>query len=120
MTAYDPSNTFARILRGEVPCTPTLETAHALAFPDIAPAAPTHILVIPRGAYRDAGDFCARASAEEIVGFWRAVAQVVAEQGLEASGYRLVANTGVHGGKEVPHFHVHILAGRPLGRILAG
>ncbi len=118
-TPYDSSNIFARILRGEVPCRAVHDDPWALAFHDISPAAPVHILVIPRGPYRDAGDFAARASAEEIVGFWRAVGAVVQAQDLERSGFRLVANTGVHGGQEVPHFHVHLLGGRALGPLLA-
>ncbi|MCX7372591.1 MAG: HIT domain-containing protein, partial [Alphaproteobacteria bacterium] len=106
----------ARILRGEIPCKPVLETPLALAFHDIAPQAPTHILVIPKGPYVSAADFNATASAEEIAGFWRAVGQVCAP--LEGSGYRLLANMGHDAGQEVPHFHVHVLGGRALGPML--
>jgi diadenosine tetraphosphate (Ap4A) HIT family hydrolase len=116
---YDPSNIFARILRGEVPCTPVYEDDHALAFNDIAPAAPHHVLVIPKGAYVSWDDFSARASDAEIAGFVRAVGHVARAAGLAAPGYRLLANTGPHGGQEVPHLHVHVLAGRPLGPMLA-
>jgi diadenosine tetraphosphate (Ap4A) HIT family hydrolase len=116
---YDPANIFARILRGEVPCEPVYEDDHALAFNDIAPAAPHHVLVIPKGAYVSWDDFSARASDAEIAGFVRAVGHVARAAGLAAPGYRLLANTGPHGGQEVPHLHVHVLAGRPLGPMLA-
>jgi diadenosine tetraphosphate (Ap4A) HIT family hydrolase len=115
---YDPSNIFARILRGEIPNNTVYEDEHALAFYDIAPAAPVHILVIPKGAYVSWDDFSARASAEEIAGFVRAVGHVAREQGLVAPGYRLLANVGVHGGQEVPHLHVHLFGGSPLGPML--
>lgn len=113
---YDSNNIFARILRGEIPCRRVLETPHALAFHDIAPQAPTHILVIPKGPYVSAADFHATASAGEIADFWRAVGQ--AGVPLEGSGYRLLANMGHDSGQEVPHFHVHVLGGRPLGPLL--
>ena len=116
---YDASNIFARILRGEIPCAKVYEDPHALAFHDIAPQAPTHILVVPKGAYVSWDDFSSRASDAEIAGFVRAVGQVAREAGLVAPGYRLLANTGPHSHQEVPHLHVHILAGRPLGPMLA-
>ena len=116
---YDPGNIFARILRGEIPCDRVYEDEHALAFRDIAPAAPHHVLVIPKGAYVSWDDFSARASDAEIAGFVRAVGHVARAAGLAAPGYRLLANTGPHGGQEVPHLHVHILGGRPLGPMLA-
>ncbi len=116
---YDDTNIFARILRGEIPATRVYEDDWAIAFPDIAPQAPTHILVIPKGAYVSWDDFSARASAEEIAGFVRAVGAVAREQGLVAPGYRLLANTGAHGGQEVPHLHVHLFGGAPLGPMLA-
>ncbi|MCU0888093.1 MAG: histidine triad nucleotide-binding protein [Rubritepida sp.] len=116
---YDPSNVFARILRGELPAKRVYEDEHALVFHDIAPQAPVHLLAIPKGPYVSAADFHASASAEEIVGFWRAVAEVTKARGLEEPGYRLLANVGHDAGQEVPHFHVHIFAGRPLGRMLA-
>lgn len=116
---YDPDNVFARILRGEIPCDSVYEDAYALAFRDINPQAPVHLLVIPKGAYRDMADFSARAQADEISGFWRAVGKVAAEQGLEADGYRLLSNCGVNAHQEVPHLHVHLFAGRPLGPMLA-
>ncbi|HZF42792.1 MAG TPA: histidine triad nucleotide-binding protein [Sphingomonadaceae bacterium] len=116
---YDTANIFARILRGEVPCDRVYEDDHALAFNDIAPAAPHHVLVIPKGAYVSWDDFSARASDAEIAGFVRAVGHVARAAGLAAPGYRLLANTGPHGGQEVPHLHVHVLAGRPLGPMLA-
>lgn len=116
---YDPQNIFARILRGELPCKRVHEDAFALAFHDIAPQAPLHVLVIPKGAYVSAADFHGTAPDAEIAGFWRAVAQVAKELGLEAPGYRLLANMGLDAGQEVPHFHVHLFAGKPLGRMLA-
>jgi len=115
---YDPQNVFARILRGEIPCIRVHEDAFALAFQDIAPQAPTHVLIIPKGEYVSAADFHATASEAEIVGFWRAVGQVGRDLGLEATGYRLLANMGMDAGQEVPHFHVHLFAGRPLGRMV--
>lgn len=116
---YDQQNIFARILRGEIPCTRVHEDAFALAFHDIAPQAPIHVLIIPKGAYVSAADFHASASEAEIVGFWRAVGQVARDLGLEAPGYRLLANMGMDAGQEVPHFHVHLFAGRPLGPMVA-
>lgn len=116
---YDENNIFARILRGEVPCRKAYEDEHALAFHDIAPQAPVHILVIPKGAYVSWDDFAARGTEAEIAGFVRAVGLVAREQGLVEPGYRLLANVGSHGGQEVPHLHVHIFGGRPLGPMLA-
>ncbi|HEX8307033.1 MAG TPA: histidine triad nucleotide-binding protein [Allosphingosinicella sp.] len=116
---YDEGNVFARILRGEIPSKPVFEDEHALAFYDIAPAAPVHILVIPKGAYVSWDDFAERGSAEEIAGFVRAVGKVARDQGLVEPGYRLLANVGMNSGQEVPHLHVHIFAGRPLGPMLA-
>ncbi len=116
---YDEGNIFARILRGELPCSKVYEDAHALAFNDINPQAPIHILVIPKGAYVSWDDFSARGSAEEIAGFVRAVGHVAREAGLVAPGYRLLANVGRSGGQEVPHLHVHLFGGGPLGPMLA-
>jgi diadenosine tetraphosphate (Ap4A) HIT family hydrolase len=116
---YDPANIFARILRDEIPSTRVYEDAWAVAFHDVNPQAPTHILVVPRGAYVSWDDFSARGSDAEIAGFVRAVGTVARAAGLIEPGYRLLANTGPHGGQEVPHLHVHILAGRPLGPMLA-
>jgi diadenosine tetraphosphate (Ap4A) HIT family hydrolase len=116
---YDDSNIFARILRGEIPSKPVYEDEHALAFHDIAPAAPVHILVIPKGAYVSWDDFSERAPAEEIAGFVRAVGKVARDQGLVEPGYRVLANVGMNSGQEVPHLHVHIFGGRPLGPMLS-
>lgn len=116
---YDDANVFARILRGELPARTVYEDEHALAFEDIAPQAPVHILVIPKGAYVSWDDFSERAPDAEIVGFVRAVGHVARAAGLVAPGYRLLANSGTHGHQEVPHLHVHIFAGRPLGPLLA-
>jgi len=115
---YDEGNVFARILRGEIPAKKVAEDAHALAFHDIAPQAPVHVLVIPKGSWVSAADFHAGASAEAIAGFWRMVAGVARDLGLEGSGYRLLSNIGADGGQEVPHFHVHIFGGRRLGRMV--
>ena len=115
---YDDANIFAKILRGEIPSRRVYEDEFALAFHDINPQAPVHILVIPRGAYVSWDDFSERASAEEIAGFVRAVGHVAREQGLVAPGYRLLANVGAHGGQEVPHLHVHLFGGRGLGPML--
>jgi diadenosine tetraphosphate (Ap4A) HIT family hydrolase len=116
--AYDDNNIFARILRGEIPCSKLYEDEFALAFPDIRPQAPVHILVIPKGKYVSAADFNAAASAAELTGFYRAVSRIAQQAGVEESGYRLICNAGPDSHQEVPHFHVHILAGRPLGRML--
>lgn len=116
---YDGNNVFARILRGEIPSKAVYEDEHALAFHDISPAAPVHILVIPKGRYVSWDDFSARASEAEIAGFVRAIGHVAREQGLVAPGFRLLANAGGHGGQEVPHLHVHLFGGGPLGPMLA-
>ena len=116
---YDPGNVFARILRGEISSNRVHEDEWAIAFHDIAPAAPVHVLVIPRGPYVSWDDFSARASEAEIAGFVRAVGTVARELGLVEPGYRLLANTGPHGGQEVPHLHVHLFGGAPLGPMLA-
>ncbi|BEV01495.1 histidine triad nucleotide-binding protein [Novosphingobium olei] len=116
---YDDQNIFARILRGEIPSRKVYEDDFSLAFHDINPQSPTHILVIPKGAYVSWDDFTAKASDAEIAGFVRAVGHVARDAGLVAPGYRLLANTGTHSHQEVPHLHVHIMAGRPLGPLLA-
>ena len=116
---YDETNIFARILRGEIPCRKVYEDEHALAFHDIAPQSPVHILVIPKGAYVSWDDFSERGSAEEIAGFVRAVGAIARDEGLVAPGYRLLANVGANSGQEVPHLHVHIFGGRGLGPMLA-
>lgn len=119
---YDDQNIFAKILRGEIPNDTVLETDHALAFRDIQPQAPDHVLVIPKGPYVTFDHFAAEASAEEITGYTRAIAEVCALLGVGpgagGGGYRMIANSGEAGVQEVPHLHVHILAGKPLGRML--
>lgn len=117
---YDPNNIFARILRDEIPSKRVFENEWAVAFHDIAPQAPVHVLVIPRGAYVSIADFTAKAIDAEIAGFFRAVATVARELGLEAPGYRVLANMGEDSGQEVPHFHVHLFGGRRLGTMLVG
>lgn len=116
---YDDQNIFAKILRGEIPSKRVYEDEFAVAFHDINPQAPTHLLVIPRGAYVSWDDFSARASDAEIAGFVRAVGAVARAAGLVAPGYRLLANTGLDAHQEVPHLHVHIFAGQKLGPMLA-
>ena len=116
---YDDNNIFARLLRGELPSKTVYEDEHALAFLDINPLSPTHILVIPKGAYVSWDDFSERAPDAEIAGFVRAVGKVARDAGLVEPGYRLLANTGVNSGQEVPHLHVHVFGGRPLGPMLA-
>ena len=116
--AYDPNNIFAKILRGEIPCKKIYEDQHSLAFHDINPQAKTHALVIPKGAYLSFDDFSERAEPAEIVGFVRAVGIVARKLGLQESGYRVLANHGAHAHQEVPHFHVHVFAGRDLGRMI--
>ena len=122
---YDDQNVFARILRGEIPNRTVMETAHTLAFHDIRPWAPVHVLVIPKGPYVTYDHFGAEASDAEIADFTRVVAKLCAELGVAPDGspdggpgYRLIANSGGHGHQEVPHMHVHILGGRPLGAML--
>ena len=115
---YDDSNIFAQILRGEIPCKKVYEDEHALAFHDINPMAPVHILVIPKGPYVSWDDFSASASAEEIAGFVRAVGHVAREGEMVVQGYRLLANVGKRAGQEVAHLHVHIFGGQPLGPML--
>ncbi|MFV0243993.1 MAG: HIT domain-containing protein [Qingshengfaniella sp.] len=119
--AYDPDNIFAKILAGEIPCARIAETEHALAFRDIHPQAPEHVLIIPKGPYVTYDHFAAEASADEIVDFTRLVAKVAAELAVappEGRGYRLLSNAGVDSHQEVPHMHVHLLAGRSLGPLV--
>ena len=116
--AYDPDNPFAKILRGELPCKKVFENQFALAFHDINPQAPAHVLVIPKGAYVSMDDFTARASEGEIAGFFRAVGQVARDLDLARPGYRFLANHGADGHQEVFHFHVHIFGGRDLGGMI--
>lgn len=117
--AYDPENIFAKILRGEIPCNKVYEDEHALAFHDINPQAPVHVLVIPKGEYVSMADFTAHAPDALIVGFMRAVGRVADELGLVEPGYRTLANAGANAHQEVPHLHIHIFGGRPLGPMLA-
>ncbi|WP_297768834.1 HIT domain-containing protein [uncultured Roseovarius sp.] len=120
--AYDDQNIFAKILRGEIPNKTVLETEHSLAFEDIEPQAPVHVLVIPKGAYVSYDHFAREASDSEIVDFNRAVAEVCRMTGVHLDGgghgFRAITNAGTHGVQEVPHYHLHILGGRQLGRML--
>lgn len=117
--AYDNDNIFAKILRGEIPCDSVYEDEWALAFNDINPQAPVHVLVIPKGSYVSWDDFSAMASSDEIAGFVRAVGRVAEKLGVSGPGYRVLANIGNNGGQEVPHLHVHIFGGKGLGPMLA-
>jgi histidine triad (HIT) family protein len=117
--AYDDDNIFARILRGEIPSKRVYEDEWAVAFHDINPQAPVHVLVIPRGRYRSWADFSAAAGDAEIAGFVRAVGAVAKQLGLEEPGYRLLANAGLNAHQEVPHLHVHLFGGRHLGPMLS-
>lgn len=117
--AYDDQNIFAKILRGEIPNNTVYEDEHVLAFRDIAPQAPVHILVIPRGAYVSIDDFAMNGSADEIAGFYKAIALIASQEGLTTDGFRCIANTGVNGGQEVPHFHMHILGGKLIGPMVS-
>jgi len=120
--SYDPQNIFARILRGEIPNKTLLETPHSLAFHDIRPHAPVHVLVIPKGPYVTFDHFAEQASAEEIIDFHRCAAEVCRmlniDPGAGGQGYRVISNAGGHGMQEVPHYHLHILAGRVMGPML--
>ena len=116
--AYDRNNVFARILRGEIPCKKAYEDPHVLAFHDINPQSPTHILVIPKGEYVSLDDFSEKASAEEMAALIRALGRLARDQGIAATGYRILANNGGAAHQEVPHFHVHLFGGRDLGGML--
>jgi len=115
---YDPNNIFAKILRGDIPSKKIYEDEFALAFYDLYPKAPVHVLVIPKGHYTDVVDFSSHAGASEITGFWQAVAAVAHDLNLDQNGFRTIANTGTHGGQEVPHFHVHLLGGKQMGAMV--
>ncbi len=117
---YDPDNIFARILRGDLPCDKVYEDEFALAFRDINPQAPIHVLVIPKGAYVSMDDFTAHADEAEIAGLMRAVGATARRLGVVESGYRVLANHGTEAHQEVMHLHLHIFAGRPLGPMLDG
>jgi diadenosine tetraphosphate (Ap4A) HIT family hydrolase len=117
--AYDDSNIFAKILRGEIPCTKVAEDEHTLAFEDINPLRAVHVLVIPKGAYTDWRDFAATASAEEQAAFTRMIAHVAEQTGIAGTGYRVISNIGCDGHQEVPHLHMHVLGGEAAGPLVA-
>ncbi|MGH1377814.1 MAG: HIT domain-containing protein [Alphaproteobacteria bacterium] len=119
MHIYDDKNIFARILNGDIPCDKVYEDANVLAFNDITAQAAVHILVIPKGKYVSIDDFGANASSDEVTAFYRAISQITEENGLAKSGFRCIANTGEHGGQEVPHFHMHILGGEKIGPMVS-
>lgn len=114
---YDPNNIFAKIIRGEVPCNKVYEDQYCFAFHDIQPAAPIHVLVLPKGEYISFHDFAEKADAEEVAGFFKCVQKVAALLGVEKGGYRTIFNTGKDASQTVFHFHVHILAGKPMGNL---
>lgn len=116
--AYDSNNVFAKILRGEIPCKKVHEDEHTLAFHDINPQAPVHVLVIPKGAYVSMNEFTETASDAEIAALFRAVTKVAGMVGVKDDGWRMLSNIGANGGQEVPHLHVHIFGGRRLGRMV--
>ncbi len=115
---YDQNNVFARILRSEIPCALRFENEHALAFDDIAPKAAVHVVVIPKGPYRTMDELASRGGDAELAAFTRALGKVVSLTGLDKTGYRLISNNGADAGQEVPHLHVHVVGGKPLGRML--
>jgi histidine triad (HIT) family protein len=116
--SYDSENIFAKILRGEIPCDKVYENDHALAFNDIGPQAPVHVLIIPKGPYLSSNEFSADATDAELAGFMRAIHAVAEKSGVLESGYRLIANAGDDGHQEVAHFHVHLVGGRPIGPMI--
>lgn len=116
--AYDNNNIFAKILRGEIPCDKVYEDAHVLAFRDIRPLAKAHVLLIPKGAYESFEDFSVKASDAEIIAFSRAIPKISKAVGVDITGYRVIANNGADSNQEVPHFHLHLLGGQRLGRML--
>lgn len=116
---YDQENIFAKILRQEIPCDLIYEDNMLVAFKDITPQAPTHVLVIPKGDYVSFNDFVAKSPADAVGSFFKTVGEIAEILGLEKKGYRLITNHSKDGGQEVPHFHVHILGGKPLGKLVA-
>lgn len=117
---YDVNNIFAKIIRAEIPCNKVFENEFAFAFHDIYPAAPVHILVLPKKPYISFNDFTLNATPEEVVEFYSAVQKVAVMQNLDESGYRLITNHGADASQTVPHFHMHILGKRRLGALVAG
>ncbi len=117
LMSYNDNNIFARIIRGEIPCNLVAQNDHAIAFNDISPLAPVHVLLVPKGSYTDAADFAERATDAEKAALWNLLPQVLAAKNVQ-QGFRMIANTGVNGGQEVPHLHWHLLAGKKLGRML--
>ena len=117
--SYDDNNIFAKILRGDIPCDRVYEDDHTLAFKDINPATPVHVLVLPKGAYTSNDDFAEKASDEEVAALHRAIAKVAEISGVKESGYRVIANCGSNGGQEVPHLHFHVLGGGPVGPMVS-
>lgn len=115
---YEENNIFAKILNGDIPCDKVYEDEYVLAFRDIEPQKKIHVLVIPKGKYSNTVDFGSNASVQEVVGFYKAVAKIAKDEGLTDEGFRSIANTGEFGGQEVPHFHMHLLGGEPVGKMV--
>jgi diadenosine tetraphosphate (Ap4A) HIT family hydrolase len=120
MTNYDPNNIFAKIIRGEIPATKVYEDDQILAFNDISRAAPTHVLVIPKGQFINFADFISKANDKEIVDFFKKVSDIAKSLNLTESGYRLISNTGPNASQSVQHFHVHLIGGKKLGGLIPG
>ena len=115
---YDENNIFAKILRSEIDCKKINENDYTLAFFDINPQAPIHILIIPKNPYVNMYDFNKNASSAEILGFWELVNDIIDHQGINNNGFRIISNTGKDGNQDVPHFHLHLLGGKNLGRMI--
>lgn len=113
--SYDKNNIFAKIIRGEIPCNKVFENEHVLAFRDIHPKAPVHILVLPKGEYINIIDFTQNASTEEIAALFKSFGEIAEKEDLEESGFRMISNCGIDGGQEVPHLHLHLMGGKKLG-----
>ncbi len=116
---YDENNIFAKIIVGDIPCNKVFESDHTLAFHDINPQRKIHIMVIPKGAYSDIADFSARGSDAEILDLYRSLEKITSQENITGEGFRIIANTGEFGGQEVPHFHLHLVGGEPVGKLLA-
>ena len=116
--SYNKNNIFAKILRKEIPCNIIDENINALAFNDIAPRAPIHILIIPKKAYKNFNEFISYATKDEIIDFYQLINKIIKEKKLNIRGYRIIANNGIDANQEVKHLHYHLLAGKNLGLMI--